>query len=248
MIQGQKDLLDQTLSYNFNTIVDIGAGDGSIAEFFRTNKKSVTVTGYEFSRYGRTSFHPDIKVLEGLDICNMKTIADQSFDAAWCSHVIEHVLNVEQAFNEIHRILKTNGLLFISVPAYSPHLVGGHVNTGWHLGTLMYVLILCGFNVKEGMFINHCWNITGFVKKSELPDISLAHDKGDIEILKDHFPESIPIHQGVNGEFKKINWNWSPNIAEEAEKNFKRAQRRMLFHNIMPPIIRNFIKEKKLSS
>ena len=52
------------------------------------------------------------------DICknNKKIIPNNSFDYILCTEVLEHTLNPFKAVNEMFRILKPRGLLFISVP------------------------------------------------------------------------------------------------------------------------------------
>jgi SAM-dependent methyltransferase len=52
------------------------------------------------------------------DICNnnQELIPNNSFDWVVCTEVLEHTLNPFAAVQEIHRILKPNGLLFLSVP------------------------------------------------------------------------------------------------------------------------------------
>lgn len=52
------------------------------------------------------------------DICknNKKLIPDNFYDFVVCTEVLEHTLNPFSAVEEMKRILKKNGLLFLSVP------------------------------------------------------------------------------------------------------------------------------------
>ena len=50
------------------------------------------------------------------DICSCKQISGGSFDFVLCTEVLEHVLRPFEAIDEIHRMLKKNGYLFLSVP------------------------------------------------------------------------------------------------------------------------------------
>jgi SAM-dependent methyltransferase len=52
------------------------------------------------------------------DICrsNTKIIPNSSFDFVLCTEVLEHTLEPSKAVKEIKRILKSGGLLFLSVP------------------------------------------------------------------------------------------------------------------------------------
>lgn len=53
-----------------------------------------------------------------VDICenNEKIIQSNYFDLIFCNEVLEHTLNPFGAINEIHRILKKGGLLFLTTP------------------------------------------------------------------------------------------------------------------------------------
>lgn len=42
--------------------------------------------------------------------------AGDSFDVIWCSHVLEHIVEVERAVAEIHRVLKSDGVALLDVP------------------------------------------------------------------------------------------------------------------------------------
>ncbi len=50
-----------------------------------------------------------------LDICNMD-LPDASFDLVYCSHVLEHVNDDQQALREFWRVLKPGGIAVILVP------------------------------------------------------------------------------------------------------------------------------------
>ena len=53
-----------------------------------------------------------------IDICknNEKVIPESTFDIIVCTEVLEHTLNPFLAIQEIHRLLKLGGLLFMSTP------------------------------------------------------------------------------------------------------------------------------------
>jgi SAM-dependent methyltransferase len=51
------------------------------------------------------------------DICEVNEfIADESYEYIVCTEVLEHVLQPFSAVNEMHRILKPGGFLFLSTP------------------------------------------------------------------------------------------------------------------------------------
>ncbi len=53
-----------------------------------------------------------------LDICDMNTLKDNSYDILICSHILEHVDHPEKALSEIYRVLKATGVAIIMVPLF----------------------------------------------------------------------------------------------------------------------------------
>jgi len=207
-VAGQPELLQQTKLYDFNSILDVGFGYGEALEFFIQQEKETHGTGYDFDSY---DFSPIVeeqtKLYENVNVENMSVFQDASFDAVWCSHVLEHVRNTGKTLDEIHRILTDDGYLFVIVPEDSDEIRGGHINIGWNIGTLMYNLILAGFDVRNGSFIKHKKNIVGFVQKQQPTLPRLRYDKGDVETLSGFFPEGYGTH-GFQGNIHNINWQW----------------------------------------
>lgn len=235
--RGIADLLEQTSKFRFHTLLDIGMGDGLASRYFASQGKQVTATGFEMDTYLTSPLPDAIKLVRNADICDMSCFADGSFDAVWCSHVLEHVQNMGLALAEIRRVLKPQGILFLIVPEYAPVVVGGHVSTGWNLGSLMYNLVLSGFNVREGEFVNHCWNICGFVARGELPSVRLRRDKGDLEILASHFPEEARVRQHMRVTMLQVRWRWHEPIRARAETTFRKVYLHRLMLSWAPPAL-----------
>ena len=61
---------------------------------------------------------PESKADYIADLCkdNSSLIRRSSFDFVFCTEVLEHSVNPFAAVNEIHRILKVDGLLFLTTP------------------------------------------------------------------------------------------------------------------------------------
>jgi SAM-dependent methyltransferase len=208
IISGQYDLLKQTRAYDFLEVLDIGFGNGFASEFFLSNNKKVSATGLHFDKYiVSQEVLNNVKLFENVFIEDLFIFNDSTFDAVWCSHVIEHVQNVGIALKEVRRVLKTNGILFLMVPPFKQNLVGGHLTTGWSITQLMYNLLLSGFDIKNGSFIKHKYNVAGFVRKKDFELPELIHDKGDIEKLRDFFP--VNVFQNIILDINKINWVWN---------------------------------------
>lgn len=53
-----------------------------------------------------------------IDICQMDSIEDDTYDFIICSHILEHVENPAKAVSEIKRILKSTGKAIIMVPIF----------------------------------------------------------------------------------------------------------------------------------
>ena len=66
----------------------------------------------------RLDIDPTVKPDVVADMTDMKIVPDQSVDAVWSSHNIEHLWHHEvvSALKEFHRVLKVNGFLLIEVP------------------------------------------------------------------------------------------------------------------------------------
>jgi SAM-dependent methyltransferase len=181
--------------YKFTNVLDIGFGGGEQAQWFRERGKKVVTIDLN-SEYG---IKPDILA----DYNNYQFT--KKFDLIWCSHVLEHQLNVNAFLCKIRQDLKQRGIYAITVPPMKPEVVGGHV-TLWNAGILVYNLILAGFDCSECHVKKYGYNITviGHNKKAKLPK-KLRMDQGDIEKLAKFFP--FPVQQGFNGDIEEFNWN-----------------------------------------
>lgn len=214
-VPGQIDLIDEVIaSFPRGRILDLGTGSGLAARQFHEAGWEVTATGFDMDAYLDNNPLPaGIRVLADVDICDAHQLEDAEFDAIWCAHVLEHVSNTGLALDELRRLLKPDGWLFIAVPPYKDTVVGGHVNSGWNLGLLMYVLADAGFGLAHGRFIHHGYNVFAMVQRGpgRLPAGILRRANGDIETLAEagRFPEGFSPRQGFNGRQRSVNWLWS---------------------------------------
>jgi len=216
-MQDVMHLLNEAPLNGINSILDIGAGQGQLAKHFARQGKKVTCTGVHIN-----SYVSDIKALRdkyGLEYveCDIENMPfpDASFDAVIMCHVLEHCPNVAIALGHARRVLREGGLLLIFVPPVEDIVCAGHISVGWNVGQLMYVLLLNGFDVRSGHFIEYGYNICGFVRRSGCLLPELRFDQGDIATLarEDLFPVPIRDGKGDNfyGNIKSINW---PNVSD----------------------------------
>jgi SAM-dependent methyltransferase len=71
----------------------------------------------KISNYTSTDlFRNDVDI--NMDICDMKEMADGSFNFIICSHILEHVPDPDKAMREIFRIMHAEGKAIIMVPLF----------------------------------------------------------------------------------------------------------------------------------
>ena len=111
--------------------LDIGCGSGEYLQQMRT--KGWSVRGVEPSAFGAQEGRQS-----GLDIFNGTLLdakfATNSFDYVRSNHSFEHMPNPVEVLNEIYRILKPGGKLFIGIPNIDsiPYRIFGRY--WWYLG------------------------------------------------------------------------------------------------------------------
>lgn len=192
----------EKLNPKFTSILDVGTGRGEIAEYFIKKGKDVYSTTLCPESYNRSSLvNPVICDIEKLQ----EVFGDNRFDVVWMWNVLEHVPNLKISLNNVYSVLKDDGYLMMTVPEFENYVNGGHMTQGWNIGYLMYVLLVHGFDIKNGKFIHCNRQIVALVKKGEIPNVELRQDHGDINLLKDYFP--IDVFDGFNGKIKSVNWD-----------------------------------------
>jgi len=194
MLFGNEAAVKLAKDYSFKTLLDIGSGPSqgvNAANFFKELAKDVT----------RQDINPDYKPDLLGDFNNLAT--DKLYDCVWCSHVLEHQLNVNHFLTKIFHTLKDDGVLAITVPPAKHEIVGGHV-TLWNAGLLLYNLILAGFDCKDAAVKSYGYNISVIVNKRTAILPELNYDAGDINALNEFFP--LGVYEGFDGNIQEINW------------------------------------------
>lgn len=202
-VRGHK-ILQKLLEFDFDTILDVGAGKLEHSKLFSLAGKTVDIVDYGNSVYYKSKEDGDDYVRDAY-IGDFNTIdIPQTYDAIWCSHILEHQPNVGIFLSKIRSLLKEDGYLAIIVPPRKPMIVGGHV-TLWNAGLVLYNMVLAGFDCSDCHILQYDYNLGIIVKKreiKELPDLSM--DKGDIEILSQYFP--FDAAHDFNGDIMELNW------------------------------------------
>lgn len=176
--------------FRFDTVLDVGCGNGDHSEYFKLNHKDVTSTDYD-SKYTNCI------------IGDYNNLVFGQFDCIWVSHVLEHQLNVNNFLKKIRSESKENGIICITVPPLKHEIVGGHVSL-WNAGLLIYNLVLAGFDCKNCSVKSYGYNISVIANAGDLSLPHLKYDSGDIDRLKPWLPEFC--NEKFNGNIAE--WNW----------------------------------------
>lgn len=100
-------------------ILSIGSGTDDDGEGIKYQSYFNNCSSYTTSEI-TSEFECDLV----LDVRSMPEIKDESFDCIFCSGVLEHIDDYQQALKELHRILKKKGILLLGLPfRQSLHLV-----------------------------------------------------------------------------------------------------------------------------
>lgn len=187
-------------SFEFNTVLDIGSGEGKHSDVLRDNGKDVTSIDFGKSIYFQKRAENHTCIFGDYYTYDFK----EQFDAIWASHVLEHQPNPNFFLKKIHKDLKENGVLAITVPPLKHNIVGGHV-TLWNAGLLLYQLVLAGFNCKDVSIKSYGYNISVVLRKRNIVKYpELSYDSGDIIKLKEFFPDFVD--EPFLGDIPYYNW------------------------------------------
>ena len=161
-----RDIRNNILKYKKNgTLLDIGTGTGALLAFM---KSDFAVQGIELSpassAFART---------QGLDVVSMDiehlNFEDKKFDVVTIIDVLEHLPDPSGVVDEIKRILKSTGLVYIKVPNYPMQ--------AWKQDLLRVFGISKMGIMQDYIHINH------FTKKS----LNLALVRSGFEVLEEGF-------------------------------------------------------------
>jgi SAM-dependent methyltransferase len=131
-------------------LLDFGCGSKPYISLFSFDE----YIGVDFENEGHSHKNEQIDIFyDGKTI----PVGDNSFDSALCSEVFEHVFNLEDVINELHRVLKPGGTLLVTCPFVWPeHEIPNDYARYTHFA-LEYLFKKNGFDIvkkdKSGSFI-----------------------------------------------------------------------------------------------
>jgi ubiquinone/menaquinone biosynthesis C-methylase UbiE len=104
-----QNIIEISKKIKTDTVLEVGAGEGSILDWLSKNKFSENLYGIEISESG-------IEIIKSKNISNLKEVllfdgyripySDNQFDLVICSHVMEHVEHERVLLREIKRVSK----------------------------------------------------------------------------------------------------------------------------------------------
>jgi len=113
-----KKAIESKIKEEFN-IVDLGCGDGKLLFSLQANnllKNSRKIVGIDKSPIRIEKFKKILPQSESFvsDVCSLDILEKESFDIVVSSQVIEHVSDDDQMLKEIWRLLKPDGIAYVS--------------------------------------------------------------------------------------------------------------------------------------
>lgn len=153
-------LLEYAIEQKPETVLDVGTGKGMHAFSFLANGSEVTGLDVVPGRID----HPNYKHVESAyELVKF----DDQFDMVWCSHVLEHIPNVQHFLIWLREHLKPGGYLAIAVPASRQNRLHiGHLSL-WTPAHLIYNLICAGWDCREALWYTEYLSIGLIVQKTE---------------------------------------------------------------------------------
>jgi 2-polyprenyl-3-methyl-5-hydroxy-6-metoxy-1,4-benzoquinol methylase len=115
-LRGKRKLVEKYTNLSTGKILDIGAGTGAFLHSM--DQSGWRITGLEPDDTAREN----AKKFYGLSLLHPEELfkfPSQSFDVITLWHVLEHVHDLHIYMDQLKKILKPNGCLFIAVPNYT---------------------------------------------------------------------------------------------------------------------------------
>ncbi len=201
-LRGQDALLKCCKDSRIKTVLDVGCGVGDHAKIFMHYGK--IVTGIEAGFTAPTHN----KAFDFIHAEFLDHVFEKTYDLVWCSHVLEHQLNVGAFISKLFDCCNSNGKVAIIVPDALGKIVEGHVSF-WNVGLLMYNIIQCGYSCRNAAAKTSGGNVSVIVPKEPMQIANDYRARGD---SSQYFPNEIHMGRtrfgGINfdGNIQELNW------------------------------------------
>jgi len=118
---------DLTNDREFNTLIDVGCGDGGFLALLADSTPSVHLTGIDLDERAiawATLFNQHVEFF----VRSLSEVGSELYDRATCIEVLEHIppSDLPNFIDELHRIMKPGSILYVTVPSIGKSLVKKH--------------------------------------------------------------------------------------------------------------------------
>lgn len=136
-------------------LLDVGCGNGTFLSLLTTEVNPTNLYGVEFSpqaaEVSPAMLKPRILVGDMVELAD--GLAKDPFDVVVCSEVLEHVDDPKAVILAMHKVLKPNGLIVITIPALmrywsSQDEVAGHQRR-FEYDAFEALMTECGFKIEN---------------------------------------------------------------------------------------------------
>ncbi len=110
-------------------VLELGAGRGGYSTVLSAKAGEFLATDINVDEFFERNAIP----FQKMDAQKSFPLAGGSFDLIYCSSLIEHLAEPEKLISECYRVLRSEGVLYLSFPPfYSMAMVGGHTFKPFH--------------------------------------------------------------------------------------------------------------------
>lgn len=181
----------------FDSLIDVGSGGDNHKRFFQKFCDNVYTNDFDETLEGQ-NYPGDFMQIE----------FDRKFQVVYASNVLEHSRNVGLFIEKLFAICEDDGWVSIMVPR--PHLnrlLSGHITT-WTTSTLIYNIVMCGFDCSNAKVCNGVYEKSVLVQKRPIKnDPDFVYRSGvvdDVGKLAKFFPWPVS-HKGA-GILPSVHW------------------------------------------
>lgn len=163
-------------------VLEIGFGAGHHLSFYKGDKNNYFVSEYSKFHVGSDAW----KNIRGHGVrCDARSLPFHAdiFNTVISSGNLEHIQDLKNVFQEVHRVLVPKGRFLISLPCEG----GLFWNMGRELTTRRYFQKKYGINYDKIIAYEHVWDFKGVFKEIKKCRLFLVE-------RQEMFPFRIPVH------------------------------------------------------
>lgn len=144
----------ESVKNDSGSVIDIGCGSGYLLSRIAEVNRNLALSACDIKRDKRL---PSGVIFTHGDVTALP-YADQQFDIVICTHTVEHIINVQKAFDELLRITKKKLIVVVPCQRYFYYTLDGHVQFFYKEAELLRYLLLKNFTLKK---LNSDWVYIG---------------------------------------------------------------------------------------